>query len=878
MEFQEDIVLRDGSTVTLRLAADADRARLVALADQVASARAFSRFIAREPISAGTSSDPVVLVAESAGALVGAASAARDSRRSDRAEVTVSVDPSAQGLGIGTRLLEALATLALSDGVQWFDAYAEADNTRMSRVFLDSGFAVTRSLDAGVTHYELALAPSREQTARRAARSQTSAAASMRAFFEPESVAVIGANRERGKIGSELLHNIVSGGYTGRLFVVHPSATSIEGVPAFPSLDAIPEPIDLAVITVPAAQVPAVVEASITKGVRALVIISAGFGETGPEGRVREAALVDLVRRAGIRMVGPNCMGLINAHPSIRLHATFSPVPPLSGTVAMSTQSGALGLAILDYARRLHIGFSTFVSVGNKADVSSNDLIQYWAEDPNTHVILLYLESFGNPRKFSQIARRVSRTKPIVAVKAGRSAVGARAASSHTGALASSDSIVDALFHQSGVIRTTSIEELFDVATVLANQPIPRSRRVAILTNAGGPGILAADACEAQALELPLLSDGTIATLKSFLPAAAAIGNPIDILASASADEFGRSLDAVLADDRIDSVIVIFIPPMVTRGEDVAVAVQRAAAGHPDKPVLAVFISSEPAPPMLAPIPGFTFPESAAVALAHVATYGEWQRSPEGSVPDFPDVDRTEVRRVVDHVMARGGGWTTPDETQRLLGATGIPAPEGHTVHDETAAVAAADTVGYPAVLKAVGPEIVHKTELKAVRVGLDHADDVREAWRDLQGRLGAQMTGALVQPMITGGVEMLVGMVEDATFGPVIACAFGGTLTEVLADSQFRLQPITDLDAQAMIDGLRGARLLRGYRGAHPADSAALRETLLRVSTLVGLAPEIRELDINPLSVLETGVRALDARVRIGAPPTRAASRRVSY
>ncbi len=533
--YQADVVLRNGSTVTLRSPRADDGAALVALSRHLASGSLYSRFSTtpRPPadeIAGMLQASPelqIVLVAESAGALVAVASCHRDDEEPDRAEVTFSVDERMQGRGLGTLLLEALARLAWARAIRTFDAYVLSGNDDMLRVFRDSGFSTTRELQAGVFHVRLELRRSAEHDARAAARSQAAATASMRAFFEPGSVAIIGANRERGKIGSEILHNVIAGGYTGRLYVVHPVASQIEGITGFPRLSAIPGAVELAVIAVPAAHVAGVVDEAIAAGVRALVVISAGFGETGAEGRAREAALVEAARRAGVRMVGPNCMGLINTHPTVRLNATFSPITPPPGRVAMSTQSGALGLAILDYARTLNIGFSTFVSVGNKADVSSNDLIQYWAEDPNTDVILLYLESFGNPRKFSQIARRTGRIKPIVAVKAGRSAVGARAASSHTGALASSDLIVDALFHQSGVIRTTTIEELFDVAALLAHQPIPRGRRVAILTNAGGPGILAADACEAQGLRLPAPTASTVGELRTFLPPAAALGNPI---------------------------------------------------------------------------------------------------------------------------------------------------------------------------------------------------------------------------------------------------------------------------------------------------------------------------------------------------------------
>ena len=686
----------------------------------------------------------------------------------------------------------------------------------------------------------------------------------LRAVFEPRTVAVIGANRARGKIGSEILHNLIATGFTGRMAVVHPVAEEIDGVRAYRNVREIPGDVDLAVIAVPAdCVVPAVLDC-VVKGVKALVVISAGFGETGAAGRERERALLAAVRGAGIRLIGPNCMGVINTDPAVRLNVTFAPTVPPAGRVAMSTQSGALGLAILEYARELHIGFSTFVSVGNKADVSSNDLLEYWADDPRTDVILLYLESFGNPRKFGRLARRITREKPIVAVKAGRSAAGARAAASHTGALASSDAIVDVLFRQAGVIRTTTIEELFDVAMLLAHQPTPHGRRVGILTNAGGPGILAADACEAHGLVLPPLSEASVARLQSLLPASASIGNPVDMLASASADHYEATLTTMLEDEQLDSVLVIFIPPLVTREADVAQAVQRAALAHPGKTVAGIFMSAKGAPPALAPIPCFRFPESAAVALARAAERGEWLLKPDGTIPVFDDLDRTAARAVIDAARPRGSGWLTPIEVEMLFAAVGIPTARSETVTSEADAVAAAGRIGYPVVLKALGKDILHKSDVGGVVLDLASEAAVAAAWRGLGQRLGGRMSGGLVQEMVAGGVEMLIGATEDRTFGPVIACATGGTLTELIRDAAFRLHPLTVDDAAEMIDGLKGARLLRGYRGAPPLDEGALRDCLLRLSALLEICPEIRELDVNPVRVLPRGARALDARVRV--------------
>lgn len=427
------------------------------------------------------------------------------------------------------------------------------------------------------------------------------------------------------------------------------------------------------------------------------------------------------------------------------------------------------------------------------------------------------------------------------------------------------------------MIRTNTLEELFDVAALLAHQPVPKGRRVAILTNAGGPGILAADACEAQGLELPPLSDDTIAELRSFLPAAASVGNPVDMIASATAESYGRALRALLRDDRVDSVLVIFIPPLVTHPEDVAREVRQAAAEHPGKPVLGIFMSAQGAASLLSPIPCFEFPESAAVALARAAGYGAWRALPVDLPPDVP-LDVAGVRHVVTGALARGGGWLTPDEAQTLIAAAGITIPASVPVADEDAAVAAAARIGGTVVLKAVGPTILHKTEVGGVRVGLVGEAAVRDAWRDMRGRIGEAMTGGLVQAMVAGGVEMLVGVTDDPIFGPVIACASGGILAELLHDAEFRLHPLTERDADDMIGALRGAALLKGHRGAAPADIAALRDVLLRVSALVTACPEIQELDINPLRVLSRGAHALDVRIRVGLPAPPKRSRRIAY
>jgi acetate---CoA ligase (ADP-forming) len=884
-QYESDVVLRDGSTLRLRPVRPGDEAALGELHDRLSPDSTYFRFFGLRAENASEVSrllrtdydNEFSLVAESGARLSGVASYSRNPKLPERAEVAFTIADALQGRGVGTRMLETLAAIARDHQIRIFDAYVLHDNDRMTRVFLDSGFQVERRLEGGVFHVVLRLEPTAVYEAKAADRSQRAATASMKSFFEPNTVVVVGANRERGKIGSEILHNLSGGGFTGRLFAVHPSVSAIDGIPAYHTVTAIPGDVDLAVIAAPGALVKTIVDECIAKGVKALVIISAGFSETGADGRAREQAILEKVRAAGIRLIGPNCMGIINTNPAVRLNATFSPVAPIEGRIAFSTQSGALGLAILDYARGLNIGISTFVSVGNKADVSGNDLIQYWADDPRTDVILLYLESFGNPRRFAQIARRVGRKKPIVAVKAGRSRAGARAASSHTGALAASDAVVDALFRQAGVIRTNTLEELFDVATLLAHQPLPKGPRVAVLTNAGGPGILAADACEANDLQLAPFSEDTIAALRGFLPTAASVANPVDMLASAPAEHYRRATTLLLADPLIDSLLVIFIPPLVTKADEVARAIVEGAAGT-RKPVLANFISARGAPPELAPLPSYLFPEAAVTALARATAYSAWRHRPPGSIPAFKDLDRPLIRAVIDSAFARGGGWLTPVEAETLVSAVGVSTAKARLVTSEEEAVGVARELGYPVALKAAGPEILHKSDLGGVMLDLRDEDALRAGFRAMQARVGTAMTGAIVQQMVPGGVELLVGALFDPTFGPLVACGSGGVLVDLLHDTVFRIHPLTDVDATDMVRGLKAAALLQGYRGHPPGDEAAAIDVLLRVSALLEICPEIHELDINPLKVLERGARAVDVRVRISRESPKAPTRRISY
>ncbi|MDX6448746.1 MAG: hypothetical protein QOD08_1209, partial [Gaiellaceae bacterium] len=778
----------------------------------------------------------------------------RDART---AEVAFAVADGFQRRGIGTRLLERLAQLAGAAGVKVFLAEVLASNVPMLGVFADAGFVTARSLDGGVAEVRLTLAPTVALEERVDHRDHVAVAASLRPFFAPLSVAVVGASPRPGSIGGELYRNILRAEFAGAAYPVNRTEEPVASVRAYSAVAAIPEPIDLAVICLPGRHVLEAADEALRAGVRALCVISAGFAETGHEGAERQERLLELVRTHGARLIGPNCLGIAVAAP--QLNATFGPraLPP--GNVAFSSQSGALGLAVLERAEERQLGLSSFVSIGNKADVSSNDLIEYWEDDPATDVIVLYLESFGNPRKFGWLARRVARTKPIVAMKAGRTASGARAASSHTAALAGSDAATDALFHQAGVLRVDTLDELLDVTSLLAQQPLPRGRRVAVLTNAGGLGILCADACEAAGLELATLSDETQTALQAVLPAEAAVSNPVDMLGSATGVTYERTVPVLLADPGVDALIVLFVPPVVAGVEEVAAAIARALDGLGDlsKPVLASLISAGGTPEVLtsAGVSSFAYPESAARALGRAASRADWLRQPQGTTPDLAGIDRTEAELVV------GGDerWLDTEDTRRLLAAYGVPLVPERPAGSANDAVAAAEELGFPVVVKTAAAG-AHKTETGGVALDLRDAAAVREAVE----RIG---TPVIVQPLVQGGVELLVGAVQDPLFGPLVALGPGGTMAELIGGATFRLTPLTDVDARELVHSGKAGALVAGFRGAPAADADALEQLLLRISLLVDEHPAVAELDLNPVLVLPDGCVAVDARIRIAAP-----------
>lgn len=879
---EADVALRDGSTVHIRPIRPDDEGRLRdLLASLSPDARILRFFSAGVDLAAAARRDSHVDYVDTFGIIattgrdeqiVGHGSYARVDP--ERAEVAFAIADDHQGRGLGTILLAHLAEMAAANGIQRFVAVVLPANYRMLGVFRDSGFPVEMQTDPNEIRVELPTSLTPEAIECFERREQIAVVSALTHVLRPSSVAVVGASRRRGTVGGEVFHNLLADGFAGPVYPVNPTAEVVQSVLAYPTVEAIAGPVDLAVIAVPATSVLDVAEQCGRKGVRSLVVVTAGFGEVDQEGRKRERALLQLCRTTGMRMIGPNCIGVANTAPDVSLNATFGPSMPPPGRVAFASQSGALGLAAIQEARRRGIGISDFVSMGNKADISGNDLLQYWESDPRTDVVLLYLESFGNPRKFGWIARRVGRSKPIVALKSGRSAAGARATASHTGALvAASDVTVDALFRQAGVIRAETMDSLFDIASLVATQPVPLGPRVGIVTNVGGPAILCADACEAEGLIVATLADETTARLRGLLPAEASVGNPVDMLAAATAEQYRLAIDEVAGDPGVDAVIAIFIQPLATRLEDVAREVTVAARDmQRGKPILAVFMSSAEAPVQLLQaagvrVPLYTSPEPAAIALARVARYGTWRTTASAPAPRPADIRRDEAAALVATALGRGDDWLQPDDVAALLRSYGLPLVEQRVVNTASEAGRAAATLGHTVVLKAIGPGLVHKSDVGAVRLSLHGAEEVELAAREMADRLnaaGQELTGFLVQRMVPDGVEMIVGLAQDPSFGPILACGAGGVTAELLRDVSVRLTPLSEHDPSQMVRELRTFPLLDGYRGAPRCDVAALEDVLRRLGTLAEDLPQVMEMDCNPVKVLEHGAYIVDARIRV--------------
>lgn len=690
-------------------------------------------------------------------------------------------------------------------------------------------------------------------------------------IFRPKSIALVGATVRPGTIGREIVHNLINFGFTGKVFPVNPKADVIHSIKCYPSILDIPDPVDLAMIVVRKDLVLPMVEECGQKGVGGLVVITSGFKEIGEEGAEREAQLLARVRHYNMRMIGPNCFGVINTHPDFSMNATFSRTAPLPGKVGFMSQSGALGEAILNHARKLGIGFSMFASVGNKADISGNALLNYWKDDPATQIILLYLESFGDPETFTRIARSITRTKPIIAVKSGKTSAGARATASHTGALAGYDVGVDALFEQCGVLRVNTIQELFDVAKGFDLQPAPKGKRVAILTNAGGPGILATDAAAGSGLDVVQLDPTTEAALREFLPPEAATGNPVDMIASATAEHYRRALDLLFVDDNVDAVICIFVPPIMVDQMAVAEAII-AASRNREKPILSCFMG--PTTEGLsgqdrlrdAGIPVYTFPEELATTYALMIKSAAWRNRPPIRITE-PSAQVERTRGALRTIAESGESMVLGDRALEIISETGIPvAPLVQTI-DADSAAEIARRIGYPVVLKLDARGLVHKTDIGGVVTDIRSEDELRRHYQVLERRSrdkGLTDPRLVLQAMVKGGVEMALGMVRDPKFGPLVMCGLGGVFVEVVNDVAFKLPPLSEEDAHEMIRQLRGRKLLDGYRGAPPMDKGPIVRALVTLSKLVEGFPLIHELDINPFLVCANGElsRAIDARI----------------
>jgi acetyltransferase len=690
-------------------------------------------------------------------------------------------------------------------------------------------------------------------------------------IFRPSSVAVIGASTRKGTIGREILHNIISNEFNGKVFPVNPKASVIHSIKCYSTILDVPDAVDMAIIVVPRDFVPEVAEQCGQKGVRGLVVISAGFREVGGRGTELENRLIDICGQYRMRMIGPNCFGVVNADPKYNLNCTFGKTHPRHGRVGFISQSGALGEAIMSHATEIGLGFSMVASIGNKADISANDILEYWENDPDTDIILLYLENFGNPRRFTKIARAISRTKPIVAVKSGRTKQGAQAASSHTGAMAELDVGVDALFDQCGVLRVSSIEELFDVAAALSKQPIPKGNRVAIVSNAGGPALLATDALISLGMKVAPFKATTKNKLKKALSGQGSINNPLDLVAGAGGEHFETALKVLGREPDFDSIVSIFVPPVTANQMNVAESILKGIQGT-DKSVLACFMGAGEDTRGVEylkenGVPVYLFPEAIAKTLSQIDSYRQWRKRPPSSYKNFR-VDKKAVQVILDEAIAAKQDSIIGNKALSILGAYGIPTTECRIASTEKEAVAFAEEMGYPVVLKVNTPQILHKTELGAVVVDLRTAKEVREAFGKLKKKISAvakkgDKFTVMVQEMVTGGVETVMGMTTDESFGPLIMFGLGGIYVEILKDVAFRINPLDENDVEEMVRSLKSYPLLTGFRGAEPADIPMLEESLLRLSQLVGDFDQFSEIDINPF-ISQSGKgksKAVDAR-----------------
>ncbi|MCX5257141.1 GNAT family N-acetyltransferase [Streptomyces canus] len=869
-------LLADGTTVCIRSVVPGDHAQLEGLYEEMSPEHLRLRFFAASRRSAALSADRAcapphpgyrALLAETKGRVIGLAEYETGDDK-DSAEISVAVADGLHHRGVGTLLVEHLVSAARAEGISAFTADALSENHEVLRLFADLGLRTARRFDGPEVRCTIALDASDTYLTAVEERGRAADAASLAPLLRPDVVAVVGAGRKPGSIGRAILHHLRSGGFTGRLFAVNPAARSILGVPSHPSVSALPRTPDLVVVAVPAAAVPVTAEECGKAGARALLVVTAGLDAE------QSQALLSACRSYGMRLVGPNCLGVSNTDPELRLDATFAAGHPRPGTAGVAVQSGGIGIALLDGLSRLGIGVSSFASLGDKFDVSGNDMLQWWESDGRTGLALLHLESFGNPRAFSRTARRVTRRMPLLTVDAGRTDAGRRAAASHTAAAATRTMTRQALFTQAGITATRSVGELLETAALLHSQPLPRGARVAIVTNAGGAGVLAADACAEAGLALPAFTPETVEGLLAVLPEGAAIGNPVDATAAVTEQQLGACVDGLTRCAGIDAVLVALVPTAVAEatGDDLVRALTRAPAQR-GRPVAVVRLE-QALPVELLPadggtVPAYAEPLAAARALAHAAARSAWLARPAGTVPELPDVDTRRAHTIVEAYLDAppDGGWLDPRASADLLSCYGIPQVPWAWAETEDDAVLAANRLrGFDGrvVMKAHWPGLMHKTQQHALHLDLRGESQVRAAFRDLETRFAGLTTGVVVQPLAARGTELFAGVVQDEVFGPLVLFGLGGTATEVLADHAARLAPLTDHDVHDLITSPRCAPLLFGAHGNGPVDLEGLEQLLLRLSRMAADLPQLAEADFNPVLAAPGQVTVLDARIRL--------------
>ncbi|MGH3520548.1 MAG: GNAT family N-acetyltransferase [Haloechinothrix sp.] len=873
-QWEADVVLADGGTVHLRPILPDDADGLVNLHGRLSDQTRYFRYFGAYPripprdlerFSVVDHYNRVAFVAL-LGSEILAVSRYERLENGPLAEVAFVVDDAHQGRGLGSILLEHLAAAASECRVERFVAEVLSENAPMLRVFRDAGYQISRELEEGTIHLEFDIDPTEESLAVARSREQAAEARSVHNLLHPRSVAVIGASKDPTKIGYAVLTNLLGSDFAGTIYPVNPEHTSVRGVRAYPSVVDIPDDVDLAVVAVPAEKVEGVLDGALAKGVKTLVIVSAGFAESGPHGLYAELRLVGEARAHGMRVVGPNALGVLNTDSRVRLNASLAPRLPLRGNTGFFCQSGALGIAILADAEKRGLGLSTFVSAGNRADVSGNDLLQYWETDPSTDTVLLYLESFGNPRKFARLARRLARTKPIVAVRSGRHAVSRELAATSAKV---DEASVQALFEQAGVIRVESLAQLFDTALVLANQPLPAGPSVGIVGNSSAIGALAADTAMAQGLTLAF--------------------DPIDVGPQAEPEEFASAVRETLNHPDVDALVVVFVPPLAIPGTRYARAVREAAteaARRYAKPIVSTFLAVEGVPEELAvhgadgvpargSVPSYPSPERAVAALARVIRYAAWRQRPTGSFVRPADLHPERAEQIVHDVLAEprtdaGGGtdWVPDSVCIALLGCYGIDVIAFERVNAEDDAVSAADALGYPVALKSTDERLSRRPDMSGARLDLLNAEAVRVAYRDVRELAGSEEM--YVQRMAPRGSSCAIALQDDPSFGTLVSFGLSGVLGDLLGDRAYRAVPLTDTDAADLVREPRTAPLLAGYRGDEPADLDALSELVLRVAALAEDVPEVRALELDPVIASPDGVAVVGARIMLGEPPSR--------